>query len=82
MDAFDQMNKSNKSGYMSGMGLYHRARILLVQGKKEEAAKAFAEISGVAPNTAAAKMATERLSLLASQGVKVPPPAIPAADAG
>jgi tetratricopeptide (TPR) repeat protein len=82
IEAFEQMNKSNRTGYMNGMGLYHRARILLLQGKKEEAAKAFAEVSGVAPNTPAAKMATERMSLLASQGVTVPPPAVPAADAG
>lgn len=74
--AFEEMARNNKSGYMNGMGLYHRGRILMLQGKKEEAAKAFAEIPTAAPNTPAAKMATERMALLTSQGVSVPAPTI------
>ncbi len=39
--AFDQLAKENKTDFMKGMGLYHRARMLLLQGKTEEGAKPF-----------------------------------------
>ena len=66
------------SELLNGMGEYHKGRVLVLQGKKDDAAKVFADIPGKFPNTAAARMATERLNLLASQGVKVPPVAKPA----
>jgi tetratricopeptide (TPR) repeat protein len=82
--AFDQLAKENKSDFMKGMGLYHRGRVLLLQGKSEEGAKQLVEVPNVAPATAAARLATDRVALLVSQGVKVPqatPPA-PAQDGG
>jgi tetratricopeptide (TPR) repeat protein len=77
--AFEQMGRENKTDFLVGMGLYHRARILILQGKKEEAAKAFSELQTAHPKTTASQMATERLAMLASEGVKVPqaPPAAP-----
>lgn len=81
--AFDQMAKENRADFLKGMGLYHRARILILQGKKEEAAKQLSEIPAAAPSSAAARLATDRMGLLASEGIKVPPPSAPsAADAG
>ena len=53
------------------------ARVLILQGKKEDAAKELAQIPGEHPNSAAARMATERMNVLASEGVKVPPVAQP-----
>ncbi len=53
---------------------YHRARILILQGKKDEAAALLVKIPVDHPNTAAARLATERTSLLAAEGVKIPPP--------
>lgn len=81
--AFDQLARENKTEFLSGMGLYHRARIFIIQGKKEEAAKQLSEIPAAAPNSAAARLAVDRLTLLAAEGVKVPPPVLPTKpDAG
>jgi TolA-binding protein len=52
------------------MGAYNRARILAAQGKKQEAAQAFADLVSAHPGTAAAKQAQERLSALESEGFK------------
>lgn len=79
--SFDQMAQVEAKDFLDGMGSFHKARVLILQGKKDEAAKALSEIPGNFPNSAAARMATERMNLLASQGVKVPPPAPPKASA-
>jgi tetratricopeptide (TPR) repeat protein len=80
--AFDQLSRENKTEFMNGMGLYHRARVLIEEGKKDEAAKQLAEIPGSAPNSAAARLAQDRMQLLASEGVIIPVVAKPAGDAG
>lgn len=83
LKSYDALAANKGNDMLSGMGEFHKGRILVIQGKKDEAAKMFSEIPGTFPNSAAARMATERLNLLASQGVKVPAPAVPAkADAG
>jgi hypothetical protein len=67
------------------MGQYHQARILVAQGKKEEAAQLLADLKSSQTNTAAGRLATERLAVLAAEGVKIPEPKVaPAAaqDAG
>lgn len=84
--AFQDMAKEDAGGFLAGMGQYHQARMLIAQGKKDEAAKLLVEIQEKNPNTAAARQATERLNVLASQGVKIPaptpaaPPATPPAQ--
>jgi len=80
--AFDQLARENKSDFMKGMGLYHRGRVLLLQGKAEEGARQLVEVPNMAPNTAAARLATDRIALLASQGVKIPAPTTPAPKDG
>ena len=81
--AFDQLARENKTDFMKGMGLYHRGRVLLLQGKSEEGARQLVDVSSLAPNTAAARMASDRIALLASQGVKIPQAAAaPAQDGG
>jgi len=70
--AFDQLAKENKSDFMKGMGLYHRGRVLLLQGKKEEGVKELVEVPNMAPNTAAARLAADRIALLAAEGVAIP----------
>lgn len=86
LNAFDVLAKENKTDFLKGMGQYHRARILLLKGDTAAAAKTLSEIEGLAPNTAAARLAKERITLLVAQGVDVPKPApvIPAigVDAG
>jgi tetratricopeptide (TPR) repeat protein len=72
--AFDQLAKENNTEFMKGMGLYHRARILLLQGKTDEGVKQLQEIEGAAPGSSAARLAVERVGVLASQGVKIPEP--------
>ena len=76
---YDQMASVTKGEFMTGMGLYHRARILVQQGKKDEAAKAFVELKNTYPASTAARLAGERISLLEREGVKIPPPAPKAA---
>lgn len=73
--AFGEMAKEDAGGYLAGMGQYHQARMLILQDKKDEAAKLLVEIPEKNPNTAAARQASERLNVLASQGVKIPTPA-------
>jgi len=80
LSSFDQLSKM-KSEFLAGMGTFHRGRILALQGKKDEAAKVFAELVAAHPSSAAARMAQERIAVLASEGVKIPSVA-PAADAG
>lgn len=80
--AFEQLGRENKSEFLTGMGPYHRARVLLAQGKKDEAAREFSSIATQFPNTAAARMSQERLSTLLAAGVTPPPPVAMTADAG
>lgn len=81
---FQDMSKENTSDFLAGMGMYHQARILVLQGKKEEAAKVLSDLTTAHPGTAAARMASDRLTVLASEGVKIPTPtpAASGADAG
>lgn len=77
--SFQEMAQADGGGYLAGMGQYHQARILVAEGKKDEAAKLFVEVQEKYPNTAAARQSTERLNVLAAEGVKIPEPA-PAAE--
>lgn len=83
--AFKQMGAAG-GPFLLGMGDYHKARMLILLGKKEEAAQVLSKLTTAQPNTAAARQAGERLAVLASEGVKVPAPEAPAAapvpDAG
>ena len=76
--AFEQMNAAGGT-FLVGMGDYHKARMLILLGKKEEAAQLLSKLTTAHPNTAAARQAGERLAVLASEGVKVPAPEAPAA---
>ncbi len=70
--SFDEMSKVDSGGYLEGMGQYHRARILILQGKKDDAAAVLVKIPVEHSGTAAARLATERTALLAAAGVKIP----------
>lgn len=84
LNAFDLLAKENKTDFMKGMGMYHRARMLLIKGDTAAAAKTLSEIENAAPNSAAARLAKDRIAVLTAQGIDVPKPApmIPAIDAG
>lgn len=82
LTAFEQLGRENKTEFLTGMGPFHRARVLLAQGKKEEAAKEFSLIAQQFPNTAAARLSQERLSTLVAAGITPPPLAALSADAG
>ena len=86
LEAFKGMARVEAGDYMQGMGQYHQARILVQQGKKDEAAQVLADLKASQANTAAGRLATERLAVLAAQGVKVPEPktapTVQAQDAG
>lgn len=73
--SFDELSRAKTKDFLDGMGQFHKARILILQDKKDEAAKILSEIPQAHPNSAAARMATERMNVLASQGVNVPTPA-------
>jgi len=74
LSSFDELARS-KSDFLGAMGLYHRGRILAEQGKKQEATDAFAQTSSSFPNSPAARLASDRLAILAEQGIKPSPPA-------
>jgi tetratricopeptide (TPR) repeat protein len=78
LGSFEEMSKVDGGGYLEGMGQYHRARILIQQGKKDDAATVLVKIPVDHPNSAASRLATERTSLLAAEGVKIPEPPKPA----
>lgn len=83
--AFDQLAQDAKTDFMKGMGQYHRGRMLALKGDKVAAAKQLSEVEAVAPGSSAARLAKDRLALLAAQGVAIPAPplqALPGLDAG
>ena len=83
MAAFEQLSQENKTDFMKGMGLYHRARLLELKGDKNAAAKQFSEIQALAPESSASRLAKERITLLSAQGIAVPVAAVAApVDAG
>ncbi len=84
LNAFDLLAKENKTDFMKGMGLYHRARMLLIKGDTAAAAKTLSEIENAAPGSAAARLAKDRITMLTAQGIDVPRPApvVQAIDAG
>lgn len=82
LSAFDQLARENKTDFLKGMGLYHRGRILELKGDGAAAAKQFVDLQGQAPDSAAARLAKDRLALLAAKGVAIPQPVGMTADAG
>lgn len=76
--AFDNLARETKTDFLKGMGQYHRGRLLMLKGDGAGAAKTFSEIEAAAPNTAAARMAKDRIATLAAQGVAIPAPPPPA----
>jgi tetratricopeptide (TPR) repeat protein len=78
--SFDRMAQENKTEFLNGVGQFHRARILILQGKKQDAAAVLSDVKSNYPGSAAARLAAERLSRLASEGVTPPPKVSP--DAG
>jgi tetratricopeptide (TPR) repeat protein len=77
LESFKGMATVDSGEFLQGMGQYHQARILVAQGKKDEAAQLLADLKASQANTAAGRLATERLAVLAAQGVKVPEPKTP-----
>jgi hypothetical protein len=85
LGSFQKLSQDAKGEFLVGMGEYHRGRVLALKGQKDEAANVLTQLSAAHPGTAAARLAAERLAVLASQGVKLPPPppaAKPTPDAG
>jgi tetratricopeptide (TPR) repeat protein len=83
LGAFEELSRDNKTDFLKGMGLYHRARMLQLKGDLPGAAKQLSEIEAAAPNSAASRLAKDRIALLASQGVAIPTPTpVTVVDAG
>jgi len=80
--AFEQLAQETKTDFLKGLGLYHRARILELKGDKPGAARQFAEVEAAAAGTSAARLAKDRLALLAAQGVAIPVPQLAAFPGG
>jgi len=70
LEAYERMSRDEAAGFQAGMGAYNRARILVLMGKKQEAAQALAELVAANPGTPAAKMGQERLSVLEAEGFR------------
>lgn len=82
--AFDKLAQENKTDFMKGMGLYHSARLLEKKSDLAGAMKRYGEVTSSAADSSAARLAKERMGLLAAKGVPVPETmaAPPAVDAG
>jgi tetratricopeptide (TPR) repeat protein len=80
LEAYERMAREESAGFLAGMGSFHRARILALMGKKQEAAQAFAELIAASPGTPAASLAQDRLSVLEAEGFKAT--VAPRPDAG
>jgi tetratricopeptide (TPR) repeat protein len=80
LEAYERMAREESAGFLAGMGSFHRARVLALMGKKQEAAQAFAELVAASPGTPAARLAQDRLSALEAEGFKAT--VAPRPDAG
>lgn len=80
LEAYERMAREESAGFQAGMGSFHRARVLALMGKKQEAAQAFAELIAASPGTPAARLAQDRLSVLEAEGFKAT--VTPRPDAG
>jgi len=76
--AFGQLTSENKTDFLKGMGLYHQARMLELKGELPKAASQYQQVESAAPASSAARLAKDRLGLLAARGVTVAPPPPPA----
>lgn len=70
--AFDKLSQENKSDFMKGMGLYHSARLLEKKADLNGAMKRYSEVTSSASESSAARLAKERIALLAAKGIAVP----------
>jgi len=70
LEAYERMSREDGAGFEPGMGAFHRARVLALLGKKQEAAQGFAELVAANPGTAAARLGQDRLSALEAEGFK------------
>jgi tetratricopeptide (TPR) repeat protein len=83
--AFEKLAQENKSDFLKGMGLYHHARLLEKKSDLTGAMKRYSEVTASAAESSAARLAKERIALLAAKGVAVPEVPVAAAvvvDAG
>ncbi len=77
-ELFGQMSREAAGETTKARAAYHRARILAAEGKKLEAAEAFQKLKDEFKEAPAARLAGERLALLAADGVRAPAAAQPA----
>jgi tetratricopeptide (TPR) repeat protein len=83
--AFEKLAQENKTEFMKGMGLYHHARLLEKKADLTGAMKRYSEVTTTAADSSAARLAKERMALLAGKGVAMPEPVpapVVAVDAG
>ncbi len=83
--AFEKLAQENKTDFLKGMGLYHHARLLEKKSDLTGAMKRYSEVTASAAESSAARLAKERIALLAAKGVAVPEVPVAAAavvDAG
>jgi predicted negative regulator of RcsB-dependent stress response len=72
LDAFDRMSKEAAGEPNKARAELHRGRVLELQGKKQEAAAAFRKVKDTWKEAPASREASERLGMLAAQGVVAP----------
>lgn len=74
--AFEKLANDNKTDFMKGMGQYHHARMLEKKSDLAGAMKRYSEVTTSAAESSAARLAKERITLLAAKGVAVPEAAV------
>ncbi len=74
LNAFEKMGQEAAGDPAKAEASYERARILELQGKKQEAAEGYQKVKDDFKETQVARTAGDRLVLLAAQGVALPGP--------
>lgn len=73
LDTFSKMGAEAAGDPAKADAAFQRARVIELQGKKQEAAAAYQKVKDDFKEAASARAAGERLVLLAAQGVALPP---------
>ena len=80
--AYETLQRDAPHSFLKDRAALGKARMLELQGKKQDAANAYADVKDGYANTDASREAGDRLAMLATEGIKPPPRAMPVAPDG
>ncbi|MBS2032079.1 MAG: tetratricopeptide repeat protein [Deltaproteobacteria bacterium] len=80
--AYETLQRDAPHSFLKDRAALGKARMLELQGKKQDAANAYADVKDGFANSDASREAGDRLAMLATEGVKPPPRAVAATPDG